>query len=105
MIERLYAKFVLVISFIALILSIAPITAPLLALSEVINETIFPGYWMFFVGMSGLVIAVFTLFLNERVKDGHSKLLIDRVSSWAIGASIAWMIFYIPAILIGSYGK
>lgn len=97
--KKRYGNLVLILAFVACGFVASPFPLPFLDLLKISTEGNFLGYLMRLGWIAGLVIAIVSLILAKRIKDEHAKLFVGRISSYAIGGSLFWILALIAILL------
>ena len=104
--DRSYGRFVSILSLIAIAISSYPVFAISLCLIFKINlKADFIGYFVRFGWILGLVLALISPVLTQRIKDERTKrFAINRFSN-ALGASLLWIILFFIILLTRGHSR
>jgi hypothetical protein len=103
--ERRYGKFVSILSLIALVLTSYSVAIPLVMIFKNELKRDFLGYSVRFGWILGLVIAIISLILEKRIKAEHAKIFVCRISNYAIGCSLLWIILFFIILLTRGHSR
>ena len=97
--DKRYSNLVLILAFVACGFVALPFALPFLNLLKIKPEANFLGFLLHLGWILGLVLALVSLILANLIKDKPAKLFVGRISSYAIGGSLFWILIFIVSLL------